>query len=136
MWVDYLSNGRAVREAFGESIPELRGLELVQLVLDPAGDIALTLGLGRLPDNVPGRWKDKGFDKLQLRMRFAIGAFAIRRDDALGAWKVSIELEGNRLHVISEDGLLELTAGFLDARLDFHPYRAAMHEFPPTWYHL
>jgi len=136
IWSDYLRNGQAVRGAFGESIPELRGLELVQLVLNPVGDIALTLDLGRLPDVVPSRWKDSGFDTLQLRMRFAIGALAIRRNDVQGAWKVSVELEDNRLHVISDDGAFELTASFIDARIDFHPYRAIKHEFPPTWYHF
>jgi hypothetical protein len=108
----------------------------VQLVLDPAGDIALTLDVGRLPDVAPGRWKDQGFDKLQFRMRFSIGALAIRRNDISGPWKVSVELEDKRLHVISDDGAFELTASFIDARIDFHPYRAIRHEFPPTWYHL
>jgi hypothetical protein len=136
MWSDNLRNAQAVHEALGESISELRGLELVQLVLDPAGDIALTLDLGRLPDVVPSRWKDQGFDKLQFRMRFSIGALAIRRNDVLGPWKVSVELEDNRLHVMSDDKEFELTASFLEARLDFHPYRANKHEFPPTWYHL
>ena len=136
IWSDYLSNGQAVREAFGESIPELRGLKLVQLVLDPAGDIALTLDLGSLPDAVPSRWKDRGFDTLQLRMRFATSALTIRQNDAVGPGRVSVELEDNRLHMITEDGAFEVTASFIDARIDFHPYRAIKHEFPPTWYRL
>lgn len=133
-WIDHLQNGQALREAFGESIAELPGLELQQLVFDPAGDLALTLGVDSLPDVVPVRWKDKGFDRLQFRMRFATGALAIRRNDVLGTPKVYIELGDNRLHMTSEDGSFELTASFLDARLDFHPYRAKDYEFPPTWY--
>ena len=134
-WIDTLGNGQAVREALGEAIPELRGLELAQLVLDPAGDLALTVNLGSFPDAVPSRWKEKGFDRLQLRIRFAIGELAIRRNDAVGSgWRVSVELEDKRLHVISEDGSFELTASFIHARLDFYPYRAKEYEFPPTWY--
>jgi hypothetical protein len=132
-WIDRWS--KALQGTFGENAPALRGLQLEQLVLDPAGGIALALTLASLPDTVPGRWKDGGFDRLQLRMIFATRALAIRRTDPVGPARVSVELEDNKLHVKSDDGSFELTASFLDARLDFHPYRAKDYEFPPVWYH-
>jgi hypothetical protein len=133
MWVDHLSNGQAVRSVFGENIPELRGLELGQLILDSAGGLALALDLGGLPEPVPTRWTEKEFDRLQLRMRFAVDELAIRRNDA-PAQKVSVELEDGGLRVVSEDGLFELTAGVIAAWIEFIPYRGSEYEFPPTWY--
>ena len=118
VWNDYVSNGHAVREAFGEAIPELRGLELMQLVLDPAGDLAFTLDLGDLPSTIPRRWQENGFNRLQFRIRFAIGALSIRRNDDVGAWKVSVALQDKWLHVVSEDQAFELTASFVSAKLD------------------
>jgi hypothetical protein len=133
-WIEFLGNSEAVRGAFGDRVPELRELTLVQLVLDPAGDLALALNYGNLPEGAPGRWKEKGCDRLQLRLRFAIGDVAIRRDEHPRAQKVSILLEDKRLHVISADQSFELTAGFLDARIEFFPYRAKDYEFPPVWF--
>jgi hypothetical protein len=134
MWIDYLSNSQAVRGVFGENIPELRRLELEQIILDPSGGVDVALNLGSLPDKIPARWMEKGFDSLQFRMRFTVRELAIRRNGARVTQKVSVELEDGRLHVVSEDGLFELTASVISARIEFFPYRRDEYEFPPTWY--
>jgi hypothetical protein len=134
LWIDCLSNGQAVRSVFGQSVPQLRGLELVQLVVHAAGDLAITLNMNSLPDVVPTRWKEKGCDRLQLKLRFAIGALVVRRDDVLGGQKVSVDLAEGQLHVVSDDGAFELTSVFFDARIYFFPYESNRYEFPPTWY--
>jgi hypothetical protein len=56
MWIDYFSNGQAARSAFGTDIPQLCGVRLEQVLVDPAGLLALALNLERLPDTVPARW--------------------------------------------------------------------------------
>ena len=135
MWAKHLRNGEAACAAFGKDTPDLRELQLVQVVVGPAGDLALTLDTRQLPITVPARWKERGYDRLQFRMRFAIRDLAIRRQDAIGAEKVSVELENGRIRVVADNGSFELTASFDDAVLQFHPYRDEEGEPLPAWYH-
>ncbi len=138
MWFEHLRNKQAVHAVFGSNVPTLEGLELEQIVLDEPGMLAVGLNLELVPDNVPARWKEKGCDHVQLRFQFVVDDVVVRRKPrptTAGGWRVSVELDKNRLRIASTDGSFEVTSDFHEARLEFYPYRRSDYEFPPRWYH-
>jgi Immunity protein 50 len=136
VWFEHIRNGQAVSSVFGGEIPTLEGLVLEQVIVNAPGELAIALNLECLPSSIPTRWREKGYDRLQFRMRyFGIDDLTIRQQPGTTSSKVSVGLEKGRLRMASIDGSFEVISNFADALLEFYPYRSKEFEFPPRWYH-
>ena len=131
-WSDYIDNGRSVREIFGDEVPDLLELDMLQLVLDAAGGVFVSLHVGTFPKIVPMRWLKKGFDSLQFRMTFVVTDMEIKKAGKIG--KVSIVLDRSRLHIAAVDEAISLRANFVYSRIDVYPYRLSEFKDMPAWF--
>jgi hypothetical protein len=133
MWSDHLGNKQAVQGVFGSNIPALEGLELMQIAVDGVGNLDVALNLEQLPDTVPARWKEQGCDRVQLRFRFMVDGIVLHQRPRTGDRRVSVDLDKNRLRIVSSDGFWDINADIYHALVEFYPYRSDDYEFPPRW---
>jgi hypothetical protein len=136
MWIDHFRNGQSARGAFGDAIPDLKHLDLLQLVFNPPIELALSLNCHVMPNSIPHRWKERGYDRLQFRMNFGLeGDLVMQGKCPAATQKTEIQLETGILRVISADGNFRITANYHEGILYFYPYKDSEFEFPPIWFH-
>jgi hypothetical protein len=127
MWVKYLHNPKAVTGVFGESVPDLEELHFGQLLLNEGGQVSLSLDFVQLPENIPPRWREKGYDRVQLRLRFfGCNSLSVREAEHVidPTVKFKLDLQTERAELLSHDSAFEMTVIFRQVDADFHPYRS------------
>jgi hypothetical protein len=135
MWIANLRNENAISGLFGAAVPDLRDLVFEQLVLNAPGEVALAFAFGKLPDVVPTRWRQKGYDSLQVRLRLiGVDELCFKLPTETLRSKLALEFSVKELKIQFQDSATQLSIRFYEAIMDFYPFRAADFEFSPRWY--
>lgn len=98
IWTDYLINDRGIKAIYALALPSLDAVEVRQVTFKIDGPtISLGLELPEFPENPPAKWRDKGHNRVYVRLDFSgvrdvelkewttVGraAIALRKEDAL-----------------------------------------------------
>jgi hypothetical protein len=138
MWPDYLDNPQAIRSAFPNTVPELKGLRPGRLVIDFAGNIWLGLEVQPLPDGGPSRWREQGNDGIEYRFIFYdtsdLSIFGMTQHQP----SVTLELDNGAASLFSQDRAFRAAFKFRGVRISLRAFsgvrRVDQQDFwPPSW---
>lgn len=123
MWPDYLDNPQAIRSAFPNGVPELKGLRPGRLLIDFAGIVFLGLDAQPLPDGSPARWQEKGNDGLEYRFMFYdTSDMSIAGTPQHLGPSVALTLDKGVARLFSRDGGFRTAFKFRGARIALRPF--------------
>ncbi|MBA8824346.1 hypothetical protein FHX42_001693 [Saccharopolyspora lacisalsi] len=70
-WMGLVDNSEEVEKRYGEHVPSLAGIDLAEATVHYDGpDATLRFDLPELPDYLPSKWKQQGFNTVQLTIVF------------------------------------------------------------------
>lgn len=69
-WLDVVDDPRAIRAIFGDHTPSLQDVDVFDLVMSRDGPyLDVRFDLPEYPTEPPGKWADKGANRVQLTLR-------------------------------------------------------------------
>ena len=109
-WLVAVNNPEGIFAIYGKDVPSLIGVELHEISLSRnAASVALRFDTLSYPESPPQKWKDAGFDRVQLTLEFGVAQeLNIVNWTNFCKFDLAIKKEGNMVRLKSSNGPVQI----------------------------
>lgn len=120
MWTEYNLDKKAVEGLFGDAPPELEDLLPHRLIVTAGGRVDLYLNFISMPPSIPHRWKECGYELLQVHLSLGYVTNLVLCD-LFPPRCCAVELTAKDLKITDDVGIILFSCAYEELVVSFLP---------------